>query len=87
VGSFEDRDAGIRPQARIELAMTHVDGDDRRGAALEETVGEPAGRGSRVERPLAGDLDVEPVEGGVKFLAAPTGETGRWALHHEWLSR
>src|SRR5688572_5886871 len=42
--------------------MAHVEGDDPGGAALEEDVGESAGRGADIERLAAADLYAECVE-------------------------
>ena len=36
VGALVHLDAGVGPQALVELAVAHVDGHDGRGAPLEE---------------------------------------------------
>ena len=46
-------------------------------AALQQAVGEAAGRRADVERPAAGDVDRERVEGGVELLAAASDEARR----------
>ena len=47
----------IVAQPPVELAVRHVDGDHVRGAALQQAVGEPTGRGADVEGPAPGDVD------------------------------
>jgi hypothetical protein len=42
--------------------VSHVERDDVRGAALEQHVGEPPGRGADVERVPAGHLDTELIQ-------------------------
>ena len=63
----------------MELPVADVDGDDRRRAALEDAVGEPARRRAGVEHASAFDVDGEGVEGGVELLAAPADEPRRRA--------
>ena len=67
---------GVVPQPGMKLAPAHVDCHHGGGAGLEETVGEPAGRGAGIERPGAGHLDVEPLQGGLQFVAASAHVAG-----------
>ena len=53
---FEDEHARIGPQLPVELAVADVERDDVPGAALEQHVGEAAGRGADVERVAAVDV-------------------------------
>ena len=54
----------------MQLAVADVEGDHARGAALEEDVGEAAGRGADVEAVEAGRIDAERVEPVRELLAA-----------------
>src|SRR6185312_13623358 len=49
VEAFERADARIGGEARIELSAADIDGDDPRGAAREQNIGEASGRGADVE--------------------------------------
>ena len=42
-------DPAVRPQPRVELAVADVERDHPRGAALQQAIGEPAGRRAEVE--------------------------------------
>ncbi len=48
-----------------------------RGAALQQTVGKTAGRGTDVERARALDVDAEGVQRAFEFLAATAHEPAR----------
>jgi len=61
----------------VQLAVPHVERDHPPRAALEEAVGEPAGRGAEVEAVEAGGIDAERVEGVGELLAAARDEPGR----------
>ena len=50
VGALHDDDALVVAQPHVELAVAHVDGVDARGAALQQAVGEAAGRRADIER-------------------------------------
>ena len=65
--------------ARVELTVADVDGHHLRGAALQQAVGEPAGRRAGVEHPPAVDVDGERVERGVELVAATADEARRRA--------
>ena len=64
----------------MELAVGHVEGDHRGGAALEQAVGEAAGGGAHVERAPAGRVDPERVER-VGELHAPARDVRRRLGH------
>ena len=51
VGALAHRDPGVGPEPLVELAVADVDGHDLGGAALQQAVGEPAGRRAGVEGP------------------------------------
>ena len=63
-------DPGIRPQRLGELSATHVESIDTRRAALQQHVGEAAGRGPDVEADEPVRIDSERVEGGRELVAA-----------------
>ena len=63
------RDPGIGAQRPRELTTPDVDRLDVRRAALEEAVGEPAGRRAGVERADPFDADLEPLERRGELLA------------------
>jgi hypothetical protein len=71
----------------MELAVTHIHGEDRIGPGLEEAVGEAARRGSGVEGPSASDVDAESGECGIEFLAAPAHEPGSTAEYLDGFGR
>ena len=75
VHAFADEDARIGAKPPIELAVADVERDDRRGAALQQHVGEAAGRRADVERAPAGGVDAEGVEraGELDAAAADVG--------------
>ena len=54
----------------MQLAVADVDGDDTRGAALQQDVGEAAGRGADVETVEPRRIDAELVERMRELLAA-----------------
>ena len=60
----------VAPKPIGELAPTDVDGIDPRGAALEQDVGEAAGRRADVERDQSGRVERERVERGDQLVAA-----------------
>ena len=59
VRALHDANARIVAQAPVELPVSDVDGGHVLGAALQQTVGEPAGRGADVERIGAADVDAK----------------------------
>ncbi len=62
VDAFAHDDARVVAQPPIELSVADVERDDARRAALQQDVGEAAGRGADVECQPAGDDDPEHVE-------------------------
>src|SRR2546422_105736 len=74
VGLLHDHHAGVLAQLGVELAHADVHGVHAGGAALEQAVGEAAGRGAHVEADAAGDLHLESVERVGELLAAPAHE-------------
>ena len=58
----------------MELAPAHVDGEHGGGPGLEQAVGEPAGGGAGIERPEAGDVDGEAIQGRSQLLPSPSDE-------------
>ncbi len=67
----------ILAQTLVELRPADVERDHLGGAALEEDVGEAAGRGADVEAAPAGGIDAEGLERVVELLAAPRDEPRR----------
>ena len=49
VRALEQGDAAVVAQAPGELRPAHIDGEDARGAALQQAVGEPAGGTSHIQ--------------------------------------
>ena len=81
VDAFERADARVRREARIELSVTDIDGDDLRRAAREQNVGEASGRGADVEADEAPRIEREGVERGGKLdPAARRPGVGRLGL-------
>ena len=64
VEAFERADARVGREARIELSVADIDGDDLRRAAREQDVGEASGRGADVEADEARRIEREGVERG-----------------------
>src|SRR3546814_4428761 len=69
-------DARIGAETLVQLAVADVEGDHARRAALEQAVGEAAGRGSDVEGATARDLDVEAAQRTLELLSAAANEAG-----------
>ena len=59
---LEHRHARIGAQPKLQLAVGDIERDDVRGSALEQAIGEPAGRGADVKRARARDRDAEGIE-------------------------
>ena len=62
VRPLEHRHARVVAEPRVELPVADVERDHARGAALEQDVREPAGRGAEVEAVEARRIDAERVE-------------------------
>ena len=71
-------DPGIGSQAFVQLAVTDVEGHDVGCAALQQTVGEPAGRRAGVEGAHAVHVDGEHVERMIELLGATADEPSGW---------
>ena len=74
VEPLDHGDARVLAQAQVELAVGDVDRGDPRGAALQQAVGEAAGRGADVEAVAPGDVDAERLEGVLELDAAARDE-------------
>ena len=70
IDSLEQGDPRVLAQLHVELRPPDVDGDHRGGTALEQAIGESAGRGAKVEAAETGRVYAECVEGGFKLVAA-----------------
>ena len=62
VGALEHGDALVGAQRPVQLAVGDVERDDVRGAALQQAVGEAAGRGADVQAAAPGGVDARRVE-------------------------
>ena len=82
VRALQHGHARVVAQPRVQLAVADVDRDHARGAALEQAVGEAAGRGADVERSRARRVDAERLERVRELLAAARDEPRR-PLDHE----
>ena len=70
VRALEHDDARVGAQLRVELAVADVDRVHARGAALQQAVGEAAGRRADVEADAARGIEPERVERARELLAA-----------------
>ena len=77
VRPLEHGHARVVAEPFVELAAADVESDHPRRAALEQDVGEAAGRGADVERVAPGRVDVELVEGVRELLPAARDEPRR----------
>jgi aminoglycoside 6'-N-acetyltransferase len=68
---FEDDDARVLADPRVQLAVANVQRDHACCAALEQNVGEAAGGGADVEAVPPGRIDAERVEGVGELGPAP----------------
>ena len=80
IRALDHRHPLVRSQSPVESAVGDVERDHRRGATLEQAVGEPAGAGSDVERPAAAHVESERIERIRELDPAPGDEA--WGLHH-----
>ena len=62
VGAFQHRHPLVRPQRPCQLPVSDVDGDHLAGTAIEQHLGEPAGRGTGVQAARIGHRDAEGVQ-------------------------
>ena len=70
VEALDHGHARVLAQAPVELAVGDVDRGDALGAALQQAVGEAAGRGADVEAVAPGDVDAERLERVLELDAA-----------------
>ena len=70
VDPFVHDHARIVAQPPVELAGSHVDGMDARGAGLQQAIGEAAGGGAEIRHDQAGDIDAEMSQRGFQLDAA-----------------
>ena len=80
VRALDVRDPVVGAQPLVQLSVADVDGDDVTGAALQEAVGEAAGRCPGVERQPPGDVDAERGQRVLELLTAATHVPRRWSL-------
>src|SRR6476659_682735 len=85
VRSLQHRHTRVGADARMQLPVADVERDHARGAALQQHVGEAAGRRADVESITSGDVDLERVERVVELLAAARDKARR--LGHGQLGR
>ena len=85
VGALEHGHARIVAEPRVQLAVADVEGHDARGAALEQDVGEPAGRCADIEAVEPRRIDAGCFERVRELLAAARDVTRR--LRHRELRR
>ena len=68
--ALQEHDAGILPQAPVELTITNIDGIHELGAALQKTIGEASGRTSHIERDAPANIDLKMIERRAQFVPA-----------------
>ena len=64
VEAFQRADAGVSREARIELSVADIDGDDLRRAARKQDIGKASGRSADVEADETRRIEPEGVERG-----------------------
>ena len=77
VGALEHGDAVVVAQAPVQLAVGDVERHHVLGSALEQAVGEAAGRGADVEGATAPGVDREHIEGIGQLASAARDEGGQ----------
>ncbi len=70
VRPFHRHDARIAAERLGQLAAADIEGVDAGGAALQQDVGEAAGRGADIERDQPPRIDLERVERGRQLVTA-----------------
>jgi len=63
-------DARVTAEAEVELAVPGIDGDNARGAVLQQAIGEAARGGSDIHAHLAGHVDAPVGESGFELQSA-----------------
>lgn len=74
VGLLQHGDPRVLPQTVVQLAVAHVNRVHAQGTPLEETIGEPAGGSTDVQRDFLCNFQIETVESMGKFDAAAAYE-------------
>src|SRR5829696_3835024 len=74
IEALHDKDPGVLSQTPIELAIAHVDREDHRRTALQQAVGESAGRSAGVQAALALDRDAQLIQRVLQLDAASGDE-------------
>ena len=87
VAAFEVRHPRIGPQPLVQLPVPDVERDHVGRAALEETVGEAARRGTGVEGAQAAHVDREHRQRVVELLGAPSHEPSRRTVDEDGVGR
>ena len=77
VDALEHRDAVVRAQSRMKLAVADVERDHPRRTVLQQAIREASRRGPDVEAILARGVEREQLEGVRELLAAPRDESWR----------
>ncbi len=70
IGLFQQPDPRILAKLEVHLTVAGVDGDDLRGAALEQAIGKPAGRSADIQTDLSRDGDIPVIEGALQLESA-----------------
>ena len=73
VDALHHDDARVVAKTPVELPLAHVDGIDADGAALQQHVGEPAGRRAEVEGDPSPGTETQVVERGRELFSASRG--------------
>src|SRR6202011_1151192 len=69
---FQNNDARIVSNPPRQLSVADIDGVNFLRAALQQAIGEPAGRSANVERNFVGNIDTEMIECAFQFLSTAT---------------
>src|SRR5262245_25838359 len=74
IGALDQLHARVAAPLPVELPVTDVDGDDSRRTALQQAIGEAAGRGADVERRASADVDLPVLQRRFQLEAAAADE-------------
>ena len=80
VEALDDRHPLVCANAGMQLSVSHVERHHVRRSALQQTIGESAGRRSGVENTQPRHVDATFVERGVELLATTTDESRGWTF-------
>src|SRR5262249_43631046 len=67
---FTDLDSGFLTKLPIQLAMPDVKRNNARGSALQQAIGEPAGRGANVKTDFSFDINPKLLKSRRQFYSA-----------------